>query len=60
MQRIGLRGARPHVLCPSPITLANITRNQPNTWSAVSYDPRSGEEHHIAITLLATGAKMEL
>jgi uncharacterized protein (DUF2147 family) len=42
------------------VTLANITRNQPNTWSAVSYDPRSGEEHDITIRLLATGTKMEL
>jgi uncharacterized protein (DUF2147 family) len=42
------------------VTLANIKRDQANTWSAVSYDPRSGEEHDITIKLLATGTKLEL
>jgi uncharacterized protein (DUF2147 family) len=40
--------------------LADITRVGPGLWSAVSYDPRNGEEHDITVRLIAGGTKMEL
>ena len=41
-------------------TLSNIAANGQGFWDAVSYDPRSGEEHEITIKLANGGAKMVL
>lgn len=41
-------------------TLYKIVANTEGFWDAVSYDPRSGEEHEITIKLTAGGAKMVL
>ena len=41
-------------------TLSKIVANGPGFWDAVSYDPRSGEEHEITIKLANGGAKMVL
>jgi uncharacterized protein (DUF2147 family) len=41
-------------------TLFNIVPNVEGDWNAVSYDPRSGEEHEITIKLAASATKIVL
>ena len=41
-------------------TLTKIVPNAQGTWDALSYDPRSGEDHDITIRLGSSGTKIEL
>ena len=42
------------------LTLYKIVLNVEGNWNAVSYDPRSGEEHEITIRLAKDGKKIML